>query len=302
MPVRSRLPLRLILAWLLVAAGMLACLPAGTVLSVVQWYYVAGVALYSTSKTTMLMLLTREEWSRLSWGRLLAYLFWWGMKVEPFLRSGEPGRPPRHPLWLTGIINLAFAAGLLWGVPHLLPDETPLTLRLVIGLVGYAMWFLFGLADLWTALYRLCGIPVEKLFDNPPAAVSLSDFWGHRWNRIFSDFVRKLFFRPLAPVLGVVGASLVVFLFAGVVHEWAWSFPPGAGYGGPMAFFFIQWLGLTIENSRRGGRLLRGTLLGRLWTWLIVLAPSPLLLHGPMLHHVVLENLRSINVPGLPMP
>jgi hypothetical protein len=302
MSARSRLPFRLILAWFLVAAAMLSSLPAGNVLSVLTWYYVSAVALYSASKIAMLLQLRQEQWSRLTGLRLMAYWFWWGMKVEPFLPGAEPGRPPRQSLWLTGAVNLAFAAALLWGVPMLLPDDTPLTLRLVIGLVGYALWFLFGLADLWTALFRLCGFPVEKLFDNPPGAVSLADFWSNRWNRIFSDFIRKLLFRPLSPLVGVVGASLVVFLFAGVLHEWAWSFPSGAGYGGPMAFFLIQWLGLTVEGSRRGRRLLRGTVLGRIWAWVIVLAPAPLLLHGPMLHHVVLDYLRSMNVPGLPSP
>jgi alginate O-acetyltransferase complex protein AlgI len=290
----------LILAWVLVFAAMLACLPALQFLSTLQWYFLAGFSLFTSSKIAMLLLLSREEWSRLSWPRLLAYWLWWGMKVEPFLRGGEPGRTPRWPLWLTGTMNLAFAASLLWGVPRLLPEDTPLIVRLIIGLVGHSMWFIFGWIDLLAALYRACGIPVEKLFDNPPAATSLGDFWGNRWNRIFSDFVRKLYFRPLTPHLGVTGASLVVFLFAGALHEWAWSFTAGGGYGGPMAFFLIQWLGLLYEGSKRGRRLLRGTFLGRVWTWGIVLLPSPLLLHGPMLHHVVLENLQSMGVPGLP--
>jgi alginate O-acetyltransferase complex protein AlgI len=302
MPARARLPLRLILAWCLVAAAMLACLPAGSVLSIVQWYYLAAVALYSASKIAMLLLLSPEERSRLSGVRLMAYWFWWGMKIEPFLRGGQPGRTPPWPLWLTGIINLAVAAILLWGVPRLLPQDTPLTLRLVIGLAGYALLFLFGLGDLWAALFWAGGIPVEKLFDNPVAAASLADFWSHRWNRIFSDFARTLFFWPLAPRLGVVSASLVVFLFAGALHEWAWSFPSRGGYGGPMAYFLIQWLGLTIEGNRRGRRLLRGTTLGHIWTWVVVLAPSPLLLHEYMLHRVVLDTLRPMGVPGLPGP
>ena len=299
MPSRSRLSFRLMLAWLLVAGGMLVLLPVRGQVSTMTWYYLAALALYLPSKTSMLLLLTGEEWRRLSWLRLLAYLLWWGMDLQPFLQDGEPASPPRVSLWLTASMNLVIGSLILWGVPRLLPEAFPLMLRLLIGMAGYVWLIVFGVGDLWTALYRLCGIPVEKLFVNPPAAVSLGDFWGRRWNRIFSYFARRLFFRPLTPSLGTVGASFVVFLYAGLLHEWAWSFPVYAGYGGPLAYFLIQWLGLMIEDSGPGRRLLRGKVLGRVWTWLIVVGPMPLLFHEAFFRVLVLDQLRAINIPGL---
>jgi Membrane bound O-acyl transferase family len=299
---RRRIPGRYLAAWAVIFLGMLACVPARDHLSLGNFYLLCGFTLFSTSKAATLIRLDRNSRKRLSWKRLLAYFFWCGLKVEPFLKDGNAGRPPRHSLWLTGLMNLTIGGVFLWVVPHLLPEETPQRLRLILGMVGYAYWIIFGTMDLWAAVYRLCGIAVEKQFDNPARAESLADFWGQRWNRIFSDFARDLFFRPLSGPVGAGIASFCVFLFAGVLHEWAWSYPARGGYGGPMLFFLIQWFALRLEGTRKGRALLRGTVLGRVWTWLVVLGPSPLLLHGPMLDNVALENLRSMHVPGLTAP
>lgn len=294
-----RVPGRYVAAWLVVALSLLACVPAREVMSTGSWYGLSAFALFASSKVAMLLRLDRPAWRRLRWGRLFAFLFWVGLKVEPFLDDGNPGRPPRRSLWLTGLVNLTAGGVLLWGVPHLLPDDTSLRTRLVLGLIGYALWMLFGIGDLWAAVYRACGVPVEKQFNDPPAAESLADFWGNRWNRIYSDFARDLLVRPLAPVLGAGIASLCVFLFAGTMHEWAWSLPAGGGYGGPMLYFLIQWLGVRLEGTHGGRRRLRGTTLGRIWSWVVVLAPSPLLLHGPMLEGFVLHSLLALKLPGL---
>ena len=105
------------------------------------------------------------------------------------------------------------------------------------------------------ALYRHFGIPVEKLWENPPAATSLADFWGNRWNRIFSGFGRDLLFLPLARVVGVRVASFAVFVFSSLIHEWAWSMSVRGGYGGPALYFLLQGLLVQVESNALGRRL-----------------------------------------------
>src|SRR5262249_45473301 len=158
-----------------------------------------------------------------------------------------------------------------------------------------------GIFDLAAALYRQFGVPVEKLWDNPLAATSLADFWGNRWNRIFSGFARDMLVAPLARRLGPRRVGLVGFLFSGLLRQYTWSLPAGGGYGGPLLYFLVQWLGFQVESSRRGRRLFRGrpSLLGGLWTWTMVLLPLPLLIPPTFLKHVILPLLTTVGVPGL---
>jgi len=269
-------------------------------LELLTWCQVATWLFFGTSKAATLLRLGRitlREWTA---GRLLGYLLWPGMQPRPFLRPAVAARGISS-LWATGAINLLTGSWLLWVVPHLFPTETPLLGRVCVGIVGYAFFMLFGIFDLVAALYRQCGVPVEKLWDNPLAATSLADFWGNRWNRIFSGFARDMLVAPLARRISPRRLGLVVFLFSGLLHEYAWSFPVNGGYGGPLSYFLVQWLGFQVESSRRGRKLFRGrpSLLGRLWTWMVVLLPLPLLLPPTFLGRVILPLLMNLGVPGL---
>jgi alginate O-acetyltransferase complex protein AlgI len=124
---------------------------------------------------------------------------------------------------------------------------------------------------------------------NPPAATSLSNFWGTRWNTAFRDLAHRHVYRPLAGRLGPRGAALVVFGFSGVVHDAVISLPAGGGYGWPTAYFAVQAGGFLCERSRVGravglGRGLRG----RLFTAMVVAAPAGLLFHPPFIREVIM--------------
>jgi alginate O-acetyltransferase complex protein AlgI len=295
-----RLPARLLAAWALLLAGSLGCLLVRDRLEMMAWCNLCGLTLFSASKAAMLLRLDSAARRRLSLGSLVAYLLWVGMRTEPFQKGAPDGSTPRRSLWLTGLVNLTAGAVLFWGVPLLLPDATPFEVRIGIAVTGFGLMFLFAGPDWWAALYRRLGFPVEKLWDNPPAAVSLADFWGNRWNRIFSGFARDLFFLPLARVAGARLASLSVFLFAGLLHEWAWSAAVREGYGLPTLYFVIQALGIQAESTTVGRRVIRGRpLVGRLWTWLVVLGPVPLLFHATFLHGYVAPYLTGLGVRGL---
>jgi alginate O-acetyltransferase complex protein AlgI len=298
-PARRRFPPRLVAGWALVASSFALGAVLREVMDGRGWAYVWALAFFITSKMAMLLRLDAAAWRRLSWGRLLAYFAWLGMRPEPFL-EGAPAAPALRPsLWISGLLHLAAGACFLWVVPRALPSATPWIVRVWIGVVGYAFVFIFALTDGWAALYRYGGVPVEKLWVNPPAARSLAEFWGQRWNRIFSGFARAMLFQPLARVIGTRTAALAVFLFSGLLHEWTWSVPVRGGYGGPTLYFLIQGLLVRVESSAPG-RFLRGRpLLGRLWTWLAVVGPLPLALHPAYLAGDVTVQLTGLGVRGL---
>jgi alginate O-acetyltransferase complex protein AlgI len=292
------LPPRLIVGWLLVIGGGVACVLVRDRMDMNPWVGLSVLVLLVTSKAATLLRLDAGDRRRLSRGRLLAYLCWPGLRPAPFLKGAPPARP--QPLWRNGLVSLASGAVLLWVVPLWLPPATPWPARLTIAAAGFALVTGFGLMDWWAALYRGLAFPVEKLWDNPAAATSLADFWGNRWNRIFSGFARDLIFLPLARAAGVRVASFGVFLFSGLLHDWAWSGAVRGGYGGPTLYFLLQGLFTQVESTALGRRLIRQRpAVGRAWTWLMVLVPLPLALHPPYLTGYAVPFLRDLGVKGL---
>jgi alginate O-acetyltransferase complex protein AlgI len=282
-----------------IGSGVAVVLATRDQITVASWTLLASCLFFWTSKAATLLRLQRTTLARSTAGRLVSYLLWPGMQPGPFL---QPTRPTTgtSSLWIRGAINL-FAGGLLlWVLPHLFPTYTPLSVRIWVGMIGCALFLLFGIFDLTAAVYQQWGVPVEKLWNNPLAATSLADFWGRRWNRIFSGFARDMVLTPLARRIGSRRAGFLVFLFSGLLHEYAWSCSVQSGYGGPMLYFLVQWLGFQAESTRWGRRLLRRSPLpGRLWTWAVVLLPLPLMLHPDLLMRHFLPQLLGLGVPGL---
>jgi hypothetical protein len=291
---------RLLGGWALILVGMAGCLMLRDRFDSGSWTLLCAGTLFATAKAATLGRLDGPMRRRLSGRGLLAYLGWPGLRPQPFLRDAAPTPEPRPPLAVTSLVNLTAGAALLWLVPLLLPTSTSALVRIGVGIAGFCLVLLFGVMDGWAALLRRGGVPVEKLWRNPPAASSLADFWGSRWNRIFSGFARDMIFLPLGRVAGARLASLAVFLFAGLLHEWAWSAAARGGYGGPTLYFVLQGLLVQAESTAAGRRLLRRhAAVGRLWTWLAVLIPLPLALHQPYLRGFVVPHLVALGVRGL---
>jgi alginate O-acetyltransferase complex protein AlgI len=210
-------------------------------------------------------------WVRLAPARAAGYLALWpGMDPRPFaLRAPPEGAP----LALWGVAKMALGALLLLahaGVPAL----DALRVFLGAGLLVH-----FGLCDALAGLWRLRGVPVERLFVNPAASRSLGEFWGRRWNRAFSAVARDRVFKPVARRWGGAAGILATFAFSGILHDLLISLPAGAGYGLPSAYFLLHG-GLVLAERRWG-------LGGRAWTILWVLAPLPLLFHPPFIRAIV---------------
>ena len=114
------------------------------------------------------------------------------------------------------------------------------------------------------------------------AARSVADFWGHRWNLWFRDWFRYAIFNRLRrhPIF----ALFLVFAASGLMHEWVINLPlyfltGKARFGTMMIYFLIQPVGILGER-----RFLKNhPRLDRVFVWLVVLAPVPLVLNEGLL-------------------
>lgn len=180
--------------------------------------------------------------------RLLAYLFFWpGMNAMDFLKGNSP-TPPSSLEWSKAFFKTSIGCALFWGLARFVPVNHPL-LTGWIGMIGLIFILHFGTFHLLALFWRSKGIQAEHMFQSPALSSSLSDFWGKRWNRGFRQLSHQFIFQPLRTRLGVPGATFVVFIFSGLIHDLVISFPAGGGYGLPTLYFSIQGAGVLIERS-----------------------------------------------------
>jgi alginate O-acetyltransferase complex protein AlgI len=162
-----------------------------------------------------------------------------------------------------------------------------------LGVTGILLIVHLGYADLLTWALRDRGYAVRPLFDRPWASRSLAEFWTRRWNVAFVEMDRVLFLPILRRRLPPRAAAFGVFLISGVLHELAISYPAGSGFGRPLAYFGIH--AIAVYAERNVLRILdRPIWLARIWTWLVVLIPLPLLFHEAFRTNLIAPLLETI--------
>jgi alginate O-acetyltransferase complex protein AlgI len=290
---------RLLVAWIVLLGGLVGFWLIRPSFPAPAWTDASLGVLFVTSKVATLLCLPAGDRRRLSWGRFAAYLFWPGMQPRHFLPERKPADVRPAPTVAGLLLNVVAAVGFLWIIPALMPPDWPVGLRFLSGMIGDVFLVIFVIFDAWALVYRACGVGVEKLWHCPVAATSLADFWGQRWNRIFSGMLREVLFLPLARRLGPSLALFAVFIYSGVMHE-NFSVGAGSGYGLPFLYFVIQGTATWLEG-RCGfrGVFQRRPWLGWLWTAVVVVGPCLLLLHESFRSACVLPRLVSRGVPGL---
>ncbi|HEV7403122.1 MAG TPA: MBOAT family protein [Chthoniobacteraceae bacterium] len=224
----------------------------------------------------------------------LGYLFLWpGMNAAAFLGPHAAPAPIPRRTWLTPLGKTAAGAALLWGAARHGP--TPL-LAGWVGMTGLILMLHFGLFGLAAAGWQRLGRAAPPLMRQPLRAHSLGDFWGRRWNTAFHDLVATSLFPPLRKRFGFAGATMLIFLGSGLVHDLVISVPAGGGYGLPTLYFVLQGAGLLLERSRLGRRLgLRRGARGRVLLFLTAAAPVAALFHPPFVRQVILPFLRALH-------
>ena len=231
------------------------------------------------------------------WWQHAGYLFAWpGMDARAFL---NPERLPKQDrpaptAWVFAALKLFAGAILFWGVARRVPDNQRIIFGWV-GMVGLILILHFGTFDLLSCAWRSIGIDARPLMDWPLTSVSVSEFWGRRWNRAFRDLTHRLVFRPLSGRLGPRRGILVGFVFSGLLHDLVISLPAGGGYGWPTVFFGIQVAAVFVERSG-GGRAFG---LGRGWrgwlfTTVILVLPAYGLFHPPFVNNIIVPFMQAL--------
>jgi hypothetical protein len=189
-----------------------------------------------------------------TWRQIAYLVLWSGFDPQAFLKPTPAARPPAPREWLFAAAKTVVGVLVLFGVGRLVPVEHPY-LAGWVGMIGIVLTLHFGTFRLISCFWRSNGVNARPLMQSPLSSVSLSEFWGRRWNTAFRDLTHRFLFRPLTAKLGARGAVFAGFIFSGVIHDVVISVPAGGGYGGPSLFFVVQAFGLLAERTRNGRRI-----------------------------------------------
>jgi hypothetical protein len=123
-------------------------------------------------------------------------------------------------------------------------------------------------------VYRSLGLSTPLLHVAPAGARSLQEFWGERWNRIVSSWLRDTFFRPLArrrhPAMGM----LLAFVASALLHAYLVVVAAPLSWALVMLAFFIAQA-LIIGMERVLGVRSWPPWAAHVWTvtWMVGLSP-----------------------------
>lgn len=208
----------------------------------------------------------------------LAFVGWGGMRPALFASLGQEARLDHAALVEHGLRAIVKGVFLLL-LARLVAPWSVVTAT-VLALPALSLIVHFGLFDLMAAFWRRRGVPCGALFRSPLRSKSLSEFWSRRWNVGYSEMIATVVHRPIAKRFGSTAALFASFLASGLLHELAISVPVRAGYGLPTAYFVLH--GFLVAAEKRMSREP-----GPLWTLSWLVAPLPLLFHGPFIRGVI---------------
>lgn len=227
--------------------------------------------------------------------RKLGYLFAWpGMDADAFFSGANRVSRPLAFQWRLAAVKTTLGVALTWIVARVLAPEFPV-LAAWVGMIGLVFVLHFGIFDLLSLAWRRIGVDAVPLMRNPLRATSLAEFWGRRWNTAFHELAVRFTFKPLRSTAGLTGATLLVFILSGLIHELVISVPARGGYGLPTGYFVLQGAGLLAERGAIGrwaglGHGLRGWM----FTAVVTVAPICWLFPRPFVENIILPMLAAI--------
>jgi predicted DCC family thiol-disulfide oxidoreductase YuxK len=225
----------------------------------------------------------------------LGYLFAWvGMDARGFLCDKRSIALPKLRDWLLATGKVFLGVILVWFVVRRFLETQQLVAGW-IGMAGIILCLHFGLFQLLTLAWQRAGVNAQPIMREPLRATSLADFWGRRWNAAFHFLANDFAFRPLLRKRGATAATLLVFLFSGLIHDFIISLPARGGYGLPTAYFLIQGVGVIFERTTIAKRIGLGHgWRGWLFTAICTIGPAFWLFHPIFVRNVILPMLQAI--------
>jgi hypothetical protein len=217
-----------------------------------------------------------------SWERILFFLVAPAISIETWRRSRAISVHDLGRLTLVAIATfLPLAVFYAYLRPLISRPEVPWLIRSYLCIVPYLL-FTTAIGTTAQILFASFGVHVQALHERPWLSRSVAEFWGRRWNCIVGDWLRQVCFNPFRRRPRT--AILLAFTASGIVHECLLNVPMFFGYGvgvvGSMAFYFaIQTVGVFVERAW----FRRSPLLGRAFSWCVVLLPAPMVLNEGVL-------------------
>ncbi len=153
-------------------------------------------------------------------------------------------------------------------------QTTHIALRWALGLVGF-----FSSVEAATRIteiaYRAAGISIPQIQMQPILSRSVSEFWGRRWNRPISSWLRTFCYLPFArrgrPRVGLASA----FLASAAIHCYFIWTACGLRAGIIMASFFLLQIPLVLMERSFTIRRWPSSF-ARAWTICVLVLVSPL--------------------------
>ncbi len=224
---------------------------------------------------------------RLNLVQWLAFALGWpGMDPLPFEHLGKGVKVKADRKYLSqGLISLIAGFVLLFLTAVLLPHAKGYTYPLYLfSFIPFVLIFHMGIGNLGVIAWAYIGVKVEPVMLAPWKSETLGAFWGKRWNIPFIQMTRIALFVPLARRKKTTPALIISFAISGIFHEVALTLPVGGGYGRPFLYFILQAALVLIERQYL---LHWEPTYKRLWLFLCLLVPFPLLLPPPFLHQII---------------
>lgn len=129
-------------------------------------------------------------------------------------------------------------------------------------------------------LFLLTGWHYPAHFQYPYLSKTLTEFWGRRWASWVADWLRQIVFQKFSrrPIKGL----LITNLISGMWHEILINVPLFLVchvnvFGTQLLYFLIQTLGIIGERKMPLG------FIQRVYLWLIILVPAPLVINEGVL-------------------
>jgi hypothetical protein len=236
----------------------------------------AFVALYLLWTCTKVFDMTRDREERSAFFRWIWMLVAHDLRRDGYARRGA--KPEFRPgLLASALVTVGLAYACLWLAVFVAPEFAPVPGWVVRHGAGALACYLGveGALRTFEFIYRWLGSSPPVLHQHPVLSLSLSEFWGRRWNRVVGHWLFTALYRPLAlrgrPVLAVFAA----FTGSAVLHQYFTWAAIGLGWSLIMASYFqLQVPLLLLEaalGQQRWPRPLR-----RAWTVGCLVLSSPL--------------------------